>query len=331
MNNTAQQSSPTPQSLREGERAPEFHLPSHDGVPVTFYERYCGQPTTIILANTMDDLAPYMELESEMVQLGIVRGVPEDTADTALNIVRDDGRLAQALAGGFPPVGQVIAMVFNHTLRLLQRHDKPRIEELTEFHKERLEWYTSTQAVTATAPVLMIPSVLDRELCGRLIAVHQADNYPSGMMRLVEGELRLVQDPQVKSRSDHLLEDPALIGQLRDALSRQILPAITGAFNYRVTRFEGFKIVAYDAGEDGHFRAHRDNMTPDAKHRRFALSINLNQEFEGGELVFPEFGPMRYRAPLGGAVVFSGSLLHEARKVQTGRRYVLLSFLWGEE
>ena len=36
--------------------------------------------------------------------------------------------------------------------------------------------------------------------------------------------------------------------------------------------------------------------------RRFAVTINLNsEEYEGGDLMFPEFGRAVYRAPTGGA------------------------------
>ena len=61
------------------------------------------------------------------------------------------------------------------------------------------------------------------------------------------------------------------------------------------------------------------------------MSINLNtEEFEGGELVFPEFGNRRYRPETGAAIVFSSSLLHEALQVTKGRRFVFLAFLFGE-
>ena len=66
-------------------------------------------------------------------------------------------------------------------------------------------------------------------------------------------------------------------------------------------------------------------------HRRFAVTMNLNaEEFEGGNLRFPEFGPQIYRAPTGGAVVFSCALLHEALPVTQGTRYAFLPFLYDE-
>ena len=89
-------------------------------------------------------------------------------------------------------------------------------------------------------------------------------------------------------------------------------------------------MACYPAGA-GWFRPHRDNTTKGTAHRKFAVTINLNAEdYEGGELRFPEFGDRRYRPPTGGAVVFSCSLLHEALPVTRGERYAFLPFLYDE-
>jgi predicted 2-oxoglutarate/Fe(II)-dependent dioxygenase YbiX len=62
-----------------------------------------------------------------------------------------------------------------------------------------------------------------------------------------------------------------------------------------------------------------------------AVTINLNAEdFEGGELRFPEYGRRSWKAPTGGAVVFSCSLLHQALPVTGGVRYAFLPFLYDE-
>ncbi|MET0361438.1 MAG: 2OG-Fe(II) oxygenase, partial [Sphingobium sp.] len=87
----------------------------------------------------------------------------------------------------------------------------------------------------------------------------------------------------------------------------------------------------YDAQSGGWFRPHKDNTTMGTAHRRFAVSINLNAEdYDGGELRFPEFGPRTHRPPTGGAIVFSCSLLHEATPVTRGSRYCILPFLYDE-
>ena len=68
-------------------------------------------------------------------------------------------------------------------------------------------------------------------------------------------------------------------------------------------------------------------MAPGVEFRQFELSINLNSEYEGGHLLFPEYNSHRYKPGAGAGIIFSCSLLHEAAQVAKGRRYVLLTFL----
>lgn len=61
--------------------------------------------------------------------------------------------------------------------------------------------------------------------------------------------------------------------------------------------------------------------------RMFAMTLNLNSDdYEGGELIFPEYGQQRYKPPRGGAVIFSCPLVHEALPVRAGSRFALLTF-----
>ena len=63
-----------------------------------------------------------------------------------------------------------------------------------------------------------------------------------------------------------------------------------------------------------------------------AMTLNLNsEEYEGGELRFPEYGNASYKPASGEAVVFSCDLLHEATDVTRGQRYVLLSFIYDDD
>jgi predicted 2-oxoglutarate/Fe(II)-dependent dioxygenase YbiX/peroxiredoxin len=180
------------------------------------------------------------------------------------------------------------------------------------------------------APVLVVPRILEPAFCNQLIAAYDAGNStPSGVMRVVDGKTVPVLDG-FKRRRDVSLPGGELIEGLRTRLAVRLLPQIEKAFQFRATRIERFIVACYDAEEGGWFQAHRDNTTPGTAHRRFAVSINLNDAFEGGDLRFPEFGRRTYRPPLGGAVVFSCSLLHEATPVTKGRRYATLPFLYDE-
>lgn len=185
--------------------------------------------------------------------------------------------------------------------------------------------------VTLHAPVLIVPRVLEPDLCRRLIGLYEAEGgQPSGVMREVDGRTVGVLD-DFKKRRDVFIRDPALQAELRTRLGRRLLPEIAKAFQFEATRIERYIVASYDAEEGGYFRPHRDNTTKGTAHRKFAVSINLNaEEFEGGDLRFPEFGPRTYRPPTGGAVVFSCTLLHEATPVTRGRRYAYLPFLYDE-
>ena len=99
-----------------------------------------------------------------------------------------------------------------------------------------------------------------------------------------------------------------------------------------VTRIERHIVGGYSAEDGGHFRPHTDNgqgVGPTA-HRRFAVSINLNDDFDGGEVVFPEYNTVGYKAPAGWAVVFPCAALHSVQPVTRGTRYAYLPFVYDE-
>jgi predicted 2-oxoglutarate/Fe(II)-dependent dioxygenase YbiX len=123
---------------------------------------------------------------------------------------------------------------------------------------------------------------------------------------------------------------PELRERIRVRLVARLLPAIERYFQFRATRMDRYIVSCYDSGEGGYFYRHRDNLNAGAEHRRFAVSINLNRDYDGCDLVFPEFGRRTYRAPVGGAIVFSCGALHEVTPITRGRRLAFLPFLYNE-
>jgi predicted 2-oxoglutarate/Fe(II)-dependent dioxygenase YbiX len=181
------------------------------------------------------------------------------------------------------------------------------------------------------APILYLPRVFEPALCQQLIAIYERQGGEiSGFMREVDGRTVGQHDPRHKVRRDTVIEDPALIRAVQARILRRVVPEIAKVHQFRATRMERYIVSCYDAAEAGHFTAHRDNTTPGTAHRRFAVSINLNDGFAGGEVSFPEYGPQGFTAPPGGAVVFSCSLLHKVSRVTHGRRYAFLPFLYDD-
>ncbi|MBM3598679.1 MAG: 2OG-Fe(II) oxygenase [Alphaproteobacteria bacterium] len=186
------------------------------------------------------------------------------------------------------------------------------------------------RTISRQAPVLIVPDVLDPALCRRLIETFEAGtSRESGFMKEAGGRTIGVVDHRRKRRRDVYIDDEGVRADLLQAIGRRIRPEIRKAFATDAMWVERFLVARYDAEDSGGFAAHRDNTTSGTAHRKFAVTINLNTgDYEGGDLAFPEYGRDAYRAPTGGAVVFSCSLMHEALPVTRGRRYAFLPFLY---
>ena len=184
------------------------------------------------------------------------------------------------------------------------------------------------------APVLFIPGLLDPALCRALVegfdAAGHFDSLVSGAGAAEDPADRV--DHSRKCRRDWLLQsDDRLFEPVIDRLRRTCIPEMARAFQHRVAHIDRLLVARYDEGI-GFFRRHRDNNNRAVAFREFALSVNLNDgDYEGGHLTFPEYDDRPYAPRTGEALVFSASLLHEAARVRRGCRYVLLTFLHGDE
>lgn len=196
----------------------------------------------------------------------------------------------------------------------------------------RLDEADAPAPAAAHAPVLQLPGIFEPQLCRRLIEFWQrGDKRTNEVTRGTAGRADYAarSDGAVKRRTDVLIPEDANPMNLavRDRLLARVVPEILKAFQFRVRSYEVARIGCYDAGEGGYFRAHRDDAGDPARPRRFALSVNLNDGFDGGGLCFPEYGRRFYRPPAGGGVAFSCNLLHEAQPVTRGQRFGFFTFL----
>ncbi len=180
--------------------------------------------------------------------------------------------------------------------------------------------------LSIAAPVLIIPHVLEPELCKQVIdfwrsAEKQTDQVAS------EHQGNAAAYSSIKRRTDAVVHDGDLFSDLRRRITRRVLPMIDRAFRMQVASMEAPRIGQYSAENEGAFGRHRDNTTQHTAHRRLAMTLNLNTgEYEGGELRFPEFGRKVYAPAAGSAAIFSCSLLHEALPVTKGERFGMFTF-----
>lgn len=337
--------------LNLGELAPWFHAPVLDGNPRYAFSTVGGRWIVMLFIGSAGDPAG----REALALLASNRALFDDESACFFGVTTDpsdaaEGRIAQEMPG--------IRWVLDYDRAVSSAYGSidPDAEGGTGYRQQWLlldpmmrvamrGTLADGEQVLATlgrlprppvdlpAPALVVPRILPPELCRHLIERYEADGgRESGFMREVNGVTVEQSDYSHKRRSDYNIEDAQLIGALNLRIATALRPMIKRAFQFDITRIERHLVARYDGADGGHFAAHRDNTTKGTAHRRFACTINLNaDEFEGGDLVFPEFGRQSYRAPTGGAVIFSCSLLHMALPVTKGRRYAFLPFFYDDE
>ena len=325
--------------LSRGERAPDFVLPLQDDTPTRFYARAGGTPAVLLFcpedqatqllhfATTLGDMAPL-----PLAIFAVQHGWPDAALQTPFPVFFD----AQGKVKAAYRLGHTIAstcFVLSPNLQVLATL---AVQDFAATVQQVLATLAADLPIIAPleihtqAPVLLIPRVLAPEICYTLIHVWETCGHADTGVEHSHNRQR--QDSihhSYKSRRDHIVSDRRLLRFLTTTVGRRILSEVHKAFAFQATRFEGFKIACY-AAAGGFFHAHRDNLSPSTAHRRFALTLNLNEDYDGGHLRFPEYGPHLYRPKAGDAVVFACAHLHEVTRVTQGRRFTLLSFLFGD-
>jgi peroxiredoxin len=253
-----------------------------------------------------------------------------------LPVLRDrDGEVFRAFNANTRDQPTIVVLRPNqHVLAIVKSPPQAQAAEALAL-VERLAAERRPVAMAPHPPVLVVPDVLSAADCRRLVTVYETRGQT--FMPPGEGIDYIGTDYKMRipeygrgDRIDHWIVDQDTETLLRQRLELRLIPEIAKAFQYRITRWERMRIGCYEGQRGGELHGHRDDVEP-TPYRRFAMSINLNlDEFAGGELRFPEFGDQRYRPENGAAIVFSSSLLHEALHVVSGRRLVLLAFLFGD-
>ena len=323
--------------VTRGERGPDFIARRGDGQPTRFYGYTGGSPTVVVFSgvdggpaarSVRGDIVGALD---DDVRVYVIATDPDSADDATFH--DPDGMVHAAY--GVDADDDPAVVVLDPNVRVAAAHvhrdpDTTVSRVVSAVTEVTISGEGST--IRRHAPVLLIPHALDPSLCTRLIERWaSSDTAETGVEATARGARGEATDPSRKRRRDHTVTDPALLRALSSHIGRRVMPELRKAFAYEAKRFEGFKIGCYRAEDQGFFTAHRDNISPTTAHRKFALTLNLNDDYDGGELRFPEYGPDRYRPAAGEALVFSGAHLHEVLPVSRGRRFVLLSFLFGDQ
>jgi peroxiredoxin/predicted 2-oxoglutarate/Fe(II)-dependent dioxygenase YbiX len=337
---------PTVDLLTPGDRAPNFLLPDQRDLVISIYNKITGGPVVALFypenrdPGSAAELRRLFELAPEIVAAGGHVFTVGDESVAALQhlpgrqagdvwLVCDPQRRAAADWG---TRGALVGFVCDANMRVvatLKPGRTPIADRALAAVRERPR--AAPAPMPAHPPILVIENLIDRDFCRYLIdRFEHGAAEESGTFRMIDGKMIKAPNHDAKRRHD-LYATGKLHEEIANLVGRRVLAEIRRAFHSNSQFVEEFKIVRYSADPGGYFRPHRDNTTPGTAHRRFAMTLNLNsEEYEGGELRFPEYGNASYKPATGSAAVFSCNLLHEATDVLTHHRYVLLSFLYDE-
>ncbi len=343
------ETNPTSATLRLGDPAPWFsgatitggrvdlHVDAGRWVVLCFLGSLASDVSQQVLAELLSEGAAFKE--NHLVFFGVLREPPppevfqmlEPIVGPCLNFIVDgDGAISRQY--GAEGVNRTVVLDPMLSAVADVRFDDPA------GHTDMIRNFIRTLPAPGdsvggplVAPILIIPRVFEFDFCDYLIRLFdEVGGEDSGFMLDIDGETRTVINPALKRRQDMVISDPGLREMMRDRIARRVVPAMERFFRFAPTRADRYLVSAYTAETGGHFFRHRDDVNAGARHRRFAMSLGLNKDYEGGGVVFPEFGPQAYHPPVGGAVIFSTGMLHEVQEVTKGRRFVFVPFLYGE-
>jgi len=332
---TSQSTAPARKALEAGDIAPSFRLMGQDGDAIDpANDRIAGKPLLLLfpgdsLPQGIEDLAQRVkELDGRAV-VATAPGAAKPVAGFEPGADTDGAVHGLFGAGG---ESRIALIAPNRHLAYLGGDPAGAADALARIAAAR-----AAVTMAVHPPVLMLPDVLSRADCQKLINIFAMQGQVfvepgHGTLPPGNGDYKQkIPEYGRKDRIDHWIRQPETNAFIDDRLSRRLFPEILKSFQYKITRREVYRIGCYTGERGGELHGHRDNTKPMVAHRRFACSINLNTEqFEGGEIRFPEFGNQLYRPETGAAITFSCSLLHEPLHVTKGKRFVLLAFLYGE-
>ena len=333
------------QSLTAGDKLPNFTLPDQNGASRIFYNEVKGGPIVLAVgeASAGDALLGALQASGDAIveaggQLfGLLSIAPEACGDCATRLglrfplfADPQGTAVPHLLAPATPMeaaAQARIYLLDANQRILAVLPGESAQPPAEAILSVLRGYAAGQSTALilgqAPPVLILPRLFEPDFCEELIEAWYTKGHREGSLSTGQGN---VYAPDAKKNREHLIKDIEQNKRISFTLARRVGPELAKVFNDpRPFRFEGHIVLCYEDDRQDFFALHRDNLRQHDQ-RRYAISLNLNDDFEGGELVFPEYGPHRFKPPAGGGVIFSGNLLHEALPVTRGTRFALVTF-----
>src|SRR5947207_2563234 len=304
---------------------------------IAFWPRFDAEPVQMAMASLGAALGSLEGEGARVFAVTLANAQATGDANSPVPVLLDrDGKVFAAYGAGTRDQPSTIVLRHNGHVHSVLKSEAGAQADAALAAVRALVAERSAGLGVPHPPILVVPDVLSSNDCRRLIQVYETRGKT--FVEPGHGEDQMTADYKMRipeygrgDRIDHWIVDKDTAGFIDGRLGSRLFPEIRKAFQYLITRRERMRIGCYTGSRGGEPHGHRDESEVISAHRRFAMSINLNcEEFEDGALCFAEYSDQRYRPATGSAIVFSSSILHEALEVRSGRRFVLLAFLFGE-
>lgn len=210
----------------------------------------------------------------------------------------------------------------NNNIYILLLSPNKRIKDIIEYTNYDFIKYLEELDLSQyndynNVPFVVIENILDNNLFNDLIEYYYKN-------------INKVTISKTKSKDrEHIQISKHLTDILDNKLSRTVFPEVKKIYNYDIKFREDYKICNYDSNTSGRFHQHRDTSYP-YNHRKFAMSLSLNDNYEGGELYFPEYN-VKLKPQKNTAIIFPGILSHGILDVTKGNRMSLITFFTSKD
>lgn len=179
-------------------------------------------------------------------------------------------------------------------------------------------------------PGVLSVHALDPHSCKEFIEQAQPGEWTQAEITNYDDKGMIDQYVDLQARNVQV-KGPAKIPHLCDRYSQLLtkvgLPVIAHHWGISGLRLSGPQLAKYEPGS--HIRAHNDTAT-EFSARCISALLYLNDDYDGGELIFPKLG-LAHRSKIGEMILFPSEYLHAVSPVVVGIRYCFVGFFLAEE
>jgi predicted 2-oxoglutarate/Fe(II)-dependent dioxygenase YbiX len=149
--------------------------------------------------------------------------------------------------------------------------------------------------------------------CDELLGARHCFQFAAVTGKGVVPEVRLVQEAQIND------------SRLERRLDEYVAEVLTPLYSLPCAVTRTTSLLKYLPGF--YFKRHVDFIHNAPRRRLVSLSIGLDADYEGGELVLYGEGGCHYKSTAGSLIAFPSTMVHEVKPIKSGVRHAIVVWI----